>query len=91
LQVEAVGAEAHFFELGGHSLLATQVVARVRQALGVDLSVRALFEARTVEELTLTVAESLLDLADAEAALEAFAAAEEEPVGAAAPRGADGG
>jgi acyl carrier protein len=91
LGLPRVGVCSDFFELGGHSLLATQVVARVRQTLDVDLSVRALFEARTVEELTLTVAESLLDRADAEAALEAFAAAEEEPVGAAAPGGAGGG
>ncbi|HSF42282.1 MAG TPA: non-ribosomal peptide synthase/polyketide synthase [Thermoanaerobaculia bacterium] len=91
LGLPRVGVCSDFFELGGHSLLATQVVARVRQTLDVDLSVRALFEARTVEELTLTVAESLLDLADAEAALAAFAAAEGEPVGAAAPGGAEGG
>jgi amino acid adenylation domain-containing protein len=83
LGLERVGVCSDFFELGGHSLLATQVAARMRQALGVDLSVRALFEARTVEELTLAVAEKLLDLAGAEAALQAFAAAEGEPAAAA--------
>ncbi len=86
LGLERVGISSDFFALGGHSLLATRMVTRVRQALGVDLSVRAVFEARTVGELTLTVAEKLLDLADAEAALEAFAAAEEEPVAVAPGR-----
>ncbi|MFL5383051.1 MAG: amino acid adenylation domain-containing protein, partial [Longimicrobiaceae bacterium] len=48
LGVERVGSEGGFFALGGHSLLATRVVSGVREAFGVDLPLRAIFESPTL-------------------------------------------
>ncbi|POR61811.1 non-ribosomal peptide synthetase [Pseudomonas syringae] len=48
LQCEQVSADDHFFLLGGNSIIATQVVARLRETLGIDLNLRLLFEAPTL-------------------------------------------
>jgi len=48
LGVEGIGIDDDFFDLGGHSLLLTQVLSRVRKQVDADISLRALFEKRTV-------------------------------------------
>lgn len=49
---QRIGLDANFFNLGGHSLLATQVMARVREEFKVELSLRHLFEAPTLAQLS---------------------------------------
>ncbi|MFF8618459.1 amino acid adenylation domain-containing protein [Streptomyces sp. NPDC015350] len=59
LGTERVSIDDDFFELGGNSLLVVRLISRIRVALKVELSPRALFSARTVAELT-----RLIDAAD---------------------------
>jgi amino acid adenylation domain-containing protein len=56
LGVERVDAGTSFFALGGHSLLATQVVSRARRLFGIELPLRAIFEAPTVSGLGARIA-----------------------------------
>ena len=55
LGIEAVSVNDNFFLLGGHSLLGTQLIGQIRGVFGVDLALRALFDAPTIAELALEI------------------------------------
>ena len=58
LGVERIGTEDDFFALGGHSLHATKAISRIRESFGVELPLRAFFEARTIAGLGRAIQEA---------------------------------
>jgi acyl transferase domain-containing protein len=55
LGCEHLTGDADFIELGGDSLLITRLARRVNQQLGIRVSVRSMFSARTLSRQTATV------------------------------------
>ncbi|KWU48937.1 non-ribosomal peptide synthetase [Pseudomonas palleroniana] len=79
LQVDTVAADDHFFLLGGNSITATQVVARLREALGLELNLRLLFEAPILSAFAADVAQLQQDGGVAQGAIHALSRQDELP------------
>jgi amino acid adenylation domain-containing protein len=60
LGVKRVGIRDSFFALGGHSLAASKVASRLQDLLDVEVPLRILFEAPTVEALVATLGQLIL-------------------------------
>jgi amino acid adenylation domain-containing protein len=52
LRVDRVGRGDNFFILGGHSLMGAQLIAKIQESFGIELSLRALFEEPTVQGMS---------------------------------------
>jgi len=57
LGVPRVGTHDNFFDLGGHSLLAARVILRIQRTFGVQIPLRAIFEAPTISTLAVRLRE----------------------------------
>ncbi|CRM96286.1 Linear gramicidin synthase subunit B [Pseudomonas sp. 22 E 5] len=79
LNIASVAADDHFFLLGGNSITATQVVARLRETLGLELNLRMLFEAPTLEGFAANVAQLQQDGGVAQGAIHSLSRQEELP------------
>ena len=52
LGIDGLGADDNFFEIGGNSLLLTQLLAQIRKAFRLDLSLSVLFDQPTILEMS---------------------------------------
>jgi len=60
LGFQEISVNDNFFLLGGHSLLGAQVIAQVGDTFGVELALRSLFDAPTVEALSAEIERLIL-------------------------------
>lgn len=56
--LEKIAATSNFFELGGHSLLCTRLVARIKEVLGIEITVKSIFETQTLRKLAGSIAKT---------------------------------
>ncbi|MEH2216148.1 MAG: beta-ketoacyl synthase N-terminal-like domain-containing protein [Nostoc sp.] len=61
LGIEPVGIHDSFFALGGDSLTGTVLISQLRKSFQIELPVRSLFEAPSIDELALVIEEILIE------------------------------
>ncbi len=59
LVVEQIGTNESFFSLGGHSLKANILLSKIHKAFGVNLSLRTVFVANTVQTIAVEIERNL--------------------------------
>jgi amino acid adenylation domain-containing protein len=64
LRVERVGANDNFFLLGGHSLLGTQLLTRISETFGVELSLLTIFDHPTLAGMSGEIEKLILEKLD---------------------------
>jgi amino acid adenylation domain-containing protein len=65
LRVERVGVNDNFFLLGGHSLLGTQLLTRISESFGVELSLLTVFDHPTLAGMSAEIEKLILAKIDA--------------------------
>jgi acyl carrier protein len=60
LGIDRIGIHDDFFGLGGHSLLATQIISRTRDQFGLELPLKAVFEAPTIARFAALVEAAIM-------------------------------
>jgi amino acid adenylation domain-containing protein len=60
LHIERIGINDNFFNLGGHSLLGAQLIARISDSFGVELSLLSIFDDPTVKGISAEIERLIL-------------------------------
>ena len=64
LHHKPIGITDNFFDIGGHSLLATQIISRMNNNIGVNISLRSFFQAPTVADMAAIISQQRVEEAD---------------------------
>lgn len=59
VRVDNINPDDDLFDLGAHSLLVAQIISRVRQELGAELSMRQVFDHSRFDRFAALVAQSI--------------------------------